>query len=67
MFPPILGLPIYVFLFYIPTTKILGVDLGTMYISGMMYGYIAYDMVHYYLHHCNPKSGYWRQLKIFHM
>jgi len=33
----------------------------------MLTGYIGYDMVHYYLHHCNPKSGYWRDLKIYHM
>ena len=67
MFPPILGVPIYLGCFFFPITFTFGWDLGLSFLSGMMTGYIAYDMVHYYLHHCNPKSGYWRDLKIYHM
>jgi 4-hydroxysphinganine ceramide fatty acyl 2-hydroxylase len=26
-------------------------------------GYVGYDMIHYFLHHSQPKEGYWRGLK----
>mmetsp|Transcript_39096 Transcript_39096/g.59625 ORF Transcript_39096/g.59625 Transcript_39096/m.59625 type:complete len:175 (-) Transcript_39096:36-560(-) len=67
VFPPILGVPIYIFTFELPFMKVYGWDVTHAAMAGMLSGYIAYDMVHYFLHHCNPKEGYWRQLKLFHM
>lgn len=50
-----------VFLFILPT--------GTIYafFTGFLIGYLAYDMVHYALHHANFKNGFWKKLKQHHM
>ena len=34
---------------------------------GVIFGYILYDEIHYFLHHSQPKKGYFRDLKIYHM
>jgi len=33
----------------------------------MILGYVAYDMIHFFLHHSSPKSGYFKDLKVYHM
>ena len=35
--------------------------------AGFVFGYMLYDMTHYYVHHGSPKSKYGRQLKKHHM
>lgn len=35
--------------------------------AGTAAGYIAYDWIHYYTHHFNPKSGVLRWIKRYHM
>lgn len=35
--------------------------------AGLIFGYVIYDMIHYFLHHSSPKSGYFKDLKIYHM
>lgn len=35
--------------------------------AGFVVGYMAYDLIHYYVHHYNPKSPYWLRLKKHHM
>lgn len=35
--------------------------------AGFVVGYMFYDLVHYYVHHTNPKSKYWLDLKKHHM
>jgi sterol desaturase/sphingolipid hydroxylase (fatty acid hydroxylase superfamily) len=35
--------------------------------AGFAAGYMGYDLTHYYLHHYNPKSNYFLQLKKHHM
>lgn len=35
--------------------------------AGFVIGYMAYDLIHYYVHHYNPKSPYWLRLKKHHM
>jgi 4-hydroxysphinganine ceramide fatty acyl 2-hydroxylase len=34
---------------------------------GFTIGYVLYEMTHYSLHHFSPKSGYFRDLKMYHM
>ncbi len=36
-------------------------------VGGTIIGYVLYDLIHYFLHHTNPKSEYWKDLKIYHM
>ena len=35
--------------------------------AGFTIGYMSYDLIHYYIHHYNPKSQYWLRLKKHHM
>ncbi len=35
--------------------------------AGTAAGYVAYDWTHYYTHHANPRSGFGRWLKRYHM
>ena len=35
--------------------------------AGFVFGYMLYDMTHYWVHHASPKSKYGRQLKKHHM
>ena len=40
--------------------------VATAVFSGGIFGYICYDLTHYFLHHKNLPS-YWRQLKKYHL
>lgn len=64
--PPSASIPMalglyFVFLYLVPQ--------GTIYAfyTGFLIGYLAYDMVHYALHHANFKSAFWKKLKQHHM
>jgi sterol desaturase/sphingolipid hydroxylase (fatty acid hydroxylase superfamily) len=35
--------------------------------AGFVFGYMVYDMTHYYVHHFSPRSEYGRELKKHHM
>ncbi len=35
--------------------------------AGFVFGYMVYDLTHYYVHHFSPKTEYGRQLKKHHM
>ena len=35
--------------------------------AGSIFGYVAYDLTHYYLHHGTPWLAYFRALKQYHM
>lgn len=35
--------------------------------AGFVVGYIAYDMLHYYMHHASPKSEYMKALRKHHL
>ncbi|XP_045192620.1 fatty acid 2-hydroxylase-like [Mercenaria mercenaria] len=35
--------------------------------AGTIFGYLCYDMTHYYLHHGNPSSSYFKDLKTYHV
>lgn len=68
VFPPIPGgLVLYVF-GYTPMSYIVPPDLLRLFYSGFILGYIAYDMIHYFIHHSNPAEGsYWKIMKLYHM
>jgi 4-hydroxysphinganine ceramide fatty acyl 2-hydroxylase len=34
---------------------------------GFSTGYMVYDLMHYFMHHSNPESGYVRDMKVYHM
>ena len=35
--------------------------------AGEVFGYVLYDMIHYYIHHATPKDNYFKDLKRYHM
>lgn len=61
---PLLSLPIM--------TTALGLSIGVlglpgMFAAGFVSGYLAYDLVHLYLHHARPRSGPMKWLHELHM
>lgn len=35
--------------------------------AGFIFGYVMYDVTHYYIHHNKPYLGYFRSLKDYHI
>uniref|UniRef100_A0A7S3MVI9 Fatty acid 2-hydroxylase n=1 Tax=Strombidium inclinatum TaxID=197538 RepID=A0A7S3MVI9_9SPIT len=67
VFPPTLGVPLFACVLFTPAYLLFGIEFASMFTAGSLAGYVIYDIVHYFLHFCNPMQGYWRQLKVFHM
>jgi len=68
VFPPIPGvLVLYVF-GYTPFSFIVPSNLMRLFYAGFLMGYMAYDIIHYFMHHSNPAEGsYWKVMKLYHM
>ena len=45
----------------------LGASAATAFGAGFLSGYLAYDMIHYHVHHHRPKSWTGRRLRELHM
>jgi len=63
---PSLSIPLaffYYFLFWL----LLGPAFVSPFFSGLVTGYLIYDMTHYAIHHYGFKSQYWLRLKVNHM
>jgi dihydroceramide fatty acyl 2-hydroxylase len=45
----------------------LGADAATAFGAGFLAGYLAYDMIHYHVHHHRPKTWVGRTLRELHM
>jgi dihydroceramide fatty acyl 2-hydroxylase len=46
---------------------VLGADAATAFGAGFLSGYLAYDMIHYHVHHHRPKTWVGRKLRELHM
>jgi dihydroceramide fatty acyl 2-hydroxylase len=46
---------------------VLGADAATAFGAGFLAGYLAYDMIHYHVHHHRPKTWVGRKLRELHM
>jgi dihydroceramide fatty acyl 2-hydroxylase len=69
--PPIVSVPLS-FIFYGAVYWVAGVALGaSMWVapifSGLIFGYLAYDLTHYATHHLPLKGRYLKYLKKYHM
>jgi dihydroceramide fatty acyl 2-hydroxylase len=64
--PALLSGPIMLFAFTVGRL-LFGLPLGYPVFMGFIAGYLAYDMVHYYVHHGQPKSWAGRTLRRLHM
>jgi sterol desaturase/sphingolipid hydroxylase (fatty acid hydroxylase superfamily) len=64
--PPSASVPlavIFLGLFWV----VLGADAATAFGAGFLSGYLAYDMIHYHVHHHRPKTWVGRKLRELHM
>ena len=69
--PPLVSIPLAL-VFYGAFYLILGLLLGASHwiaplFSGLIAGYLTYDMIHYSMHHFPMNRGYFRFVKIYHM
>jgi dihydroceramide fatty acyl 2-hydroxylase len=64
--PPSVSVPLAI-LFYLLFVLVLGADRALAFGGGFLAGYLAYDMIHYALHHHVPKSRLGRWLRELHM
>jgi 4-hydroxysphinganine ceramide fatty acyl 2-hydroxylase len=67
VFPPIPGLAVHFVLIIIPMSYVIPRPYLYTVVAGELFGYVLYDMVHYYLHHATPKDFYFKDLKRYHM
>lgn len=66
VFPPTISLPLAALFFGIFTFAVGDVmRYGLM--GGLMTGYLAYDMIHYYTHHFSPKHPVGKYLRKYHL
>ncbi|MEL6866768.1 MAG: sterol desaturase family protein [Bacteroidota bacterium] len=64
--PPILSIPLAFFFYYLYGRFIPG-DLLYPVFSGLVSGYLIYDMIHYAIHHVNFSGRWWMALKTHHL
>lgn len=66
VFPPGLSVPLAI-LFYWIYTLVLGDLYRYATFAGLAAGYLAYDMIHYYVHHFAPKNAVGKFLRKYHL
>ncbi len=64
--PPLLSAPIMLMALLV-TRLLFGLPLGYPFLMGFIIGYLGYDMVHYYVHHAEPKTQLGVTLRRLHM
>ena len=64
--PPSASIPLAI-AFYGVFYVVLGASAATAFGAGFLSGYLAYDMIHYHVHHHRPKSWAGRRLRELHM
>ena len=64
--PPAASVPLAL-IFYAAFYVVLGADRAFAFGAGFLAGYLAYDMVHYHLHHHTPRTRVGKWLRELHM
>ena len=64
--PPAASVPLAL-VFYALFWLVLGADRAFAFGAGFLAGYLAYDMIHYHLHHHTPRTRVGRWLRELHM
>jgi sterol desaturase/sphingolipid hydroxylase (fatty acid hydroxylase superfamily) len=64
--PPAASVPLAL-IFYALFWLVLGADAAFAFGAGFLAGYLAYDMIHYALHHHSPRSRFGKWLRELHM
>jgi dihydroceramide fatty acyl 2-hydroxylase len=64
--PPSVSVPLGA-LFYGLFVLVLGTPAANVFAAGFFAGYLAYDMIHYHVHHHRPRTGAEKLLRELHM
>ncbi len=64
--PPAASVPLAL-VFYAAFHVVLGAERALAFGSGFLAGYLAYDMIHYHLHHHSPRTRMGKWLRELHM
>ena len=64
--PPAASVPLAL-IFYAAFWLVLGADAAFAFGAGFLAGYLAYDMIHYHLHHHTPRTRVGKWLRELHM
>ena len=64
--PPAASVPLAL-VFYAAFYVVLGADRALAFGAGFLAGYLAYDMIHYHLHHHSPRTRLGKWLRELHM
>jgi dihydroceramide fatty acyl 2-hydroxylase len=64
--PPAASVPLAL-IFYALFWLVLGADRAMAFGAGFLAGYLAYDMIHYHLHHHTPTTRFGKWLRELHM
>lgn len=64
--PPAVSISLY-FIFLGIFYALFGAHYVWPFHAGFVFGYMTYDLTHYYIHHFSPKTAYGRRLKKHHM
>ena len=64
--PPAASVPLAL-VFYAAFYLVLGADRALAFGAGFLAGYLAYDMIHYHLHHHSPRTRLGKWLRELHM
>jgi 4-hydroxysphinganine ceramide fatty acyl 2-hydroxylase len=67
VFPPAPGFIVLYLFFGVPLENIFTYHTYAPLAMGIIFGYVSYDMMHYYLHHADIKSGFMKEMKSYHM
>jgi sterol desaturase/sphingolipid hydroxylase (fatty acid hydroxylase superfamily) len=64
--PPAVSISLF-FIFLTLFRPLLGPTFTWSFHAGFVVGYMSYDLIHFYVHHYNPRSEYWLNVKKHHM
>lgn len=66
VFPPAVSLPLAALFFYLFSLLVGGILVYPLF-GGFVFGYLAYDMIHYHTHHFASKNPVLKYLRAYHM
>lgn len=67
VFPPVAGFLVHYFFIVVPMSYLIPKPYLYLVVAGELFGYVLYDLIHYYIHHATPKDPYFKDLKRYHM
>lgn len=66
VFPPVPAMP-FAIIIWLTCSSVFPKATGQSVLAGIAFGYVIYDLIHYYLHHGTPSIEYFKDLKNYHV